>query len=46
MVTTGQWLKMPYGQNGNAVGSCAMPFGLRCQAGAVYVRLHCTRSEM
>ena len=39
MATTGQWLKMPYGQNGNAIGSCAMPFGLRCQAGTMHVLL-------
>jgi hypothetical protein len=39
MATTGQWLKMPYGQNANAVGSCAMPFGLRCQAGTLHVLL-------
>ena len=37
MATTGQWLKMLYGQNGNAVGSCAMPFGLCCQIGTVHL---------
>ena len=39
MATTGQWLKMPYGENGNAVGSCTMPFGLRCQAGTMHALL-------
>jgi hypothetical protein len=39
MATTGQWLKMLYGQNGNAVGSCAMLFGLRCQIGTVHLLL-------
>jgi hypothetical protein len=39
MATTGQWLKMPYGQNENAAGSCTMLFGLRCQAGTVHVLL-------
>ena len=43
MATTGQWLKMPFGQNGNAVGSYTMPFGLRCQAGTVHALLRASR---
>jgi hypothetical protein len=43
MATTGQWLKMPSGQNGNAGGSCAVPFGLRCQAGILHTLLRALR---
>jgi hypothetical protein len=28
MATTRQWLNLPYGHNGNALGACEMSFGL------------------
>ncbi len=28
MATTRQWLNLPYGHNGNAIGVCVMSFGL------------------
>ena len=43
MATTGQWLKMPSGQNGNAGGSRAVPFGLLCQAGTMHALLCVSR---
>jgi hypothetical protein len=35
MATTRQWLNLPYGHNGDAIGVCVMSFGLlkRCLCG-------------
>jgi hypothetical protein len=44
MATTRQWLNLPYGHNGNAIGVCVMSFGLlkhclRNQAETLHVLL-------